>query len=92
MQKFSVAELSPKTLARLKAWPVGVLALIGLIEVIRPVMDWAYSSSFPFSQRGLGAFVTLVLDGIGLALVALIFLLIVAVTLAAAEKLEEDAA
>jgi hypothetical protein len=88
--KLRVREMSPRTIARLKAWPVGVLALLGLIQVIRPVTDWAYSSSFPFGTRGLGAIMTLLLDGIGLAAVALIFLLIIAVTMAAAEKLEEE--
>jgi len=41
--------------------------------------------------RGLGAVVTLLLDGVGLVGVGLMFLLILAVTMAAAEKLEEEA-
>jgi len=91
MQRFSPEEMTPRTIARLKAWPVGLLALLGLIQLIRPVTDWAYSSSFPFPLRGLGAVVTLLLDGVGLVGVGLMFLLILAVTMAAAEKLEEEA-
>jgi len=90
MLKFSVGEMSPRTIARLKAWPVGLLALLGLVQIIRPITDWAYSSSFPFPQRGLGAVLTLLLDGAGLAVLALVFLLIFSVTAAAAEKLEEE--
>jgi hypothetical protein len=90
MHKFSLADMSPRKIARLKAWPVGLLALLGLVQLVRPITDWAYSRSFPFPDRGLGAVFTSLLDGSGLALVALVFLLIISVTDAAAAKLEEE--
>jgi hypothetical protein len=71
--------------ARLQAWPVGALALIGAGMIMRPISDWSYS----FPQEGITNFVILPLRGLMMATSIAVFLTIIKVTDAAADKLAE---